>query len=301
MPRCTSCCDRRVYAVVLVGGKGKRLRPLSTDARPKAFLSITADRQTMFKNTIRRVERLIPKANIMVVANKAHSRLVKKDMPGIKKDRLMLEPVSRNTAPAVAFAAKALSQSTDAEVIAVLPTDHYIPDEEKQAACLKEAIDIALRGDGGFVVFGIEPRYPATGFGYIKLKARVPGTANIFKVDRFVEKPGLATAKKYLASGNYLWNSGVFVFRVDALLGAIKRFAPRIYRNLKRRGRTAASYAGMPDISIDCAVMEKVKDIYCVRGSYRWNDVGSFDSLRKVLKGEGRRFVEKDGKIVKIL
>jgi Mannose-1-phosphate guanylyltransferase len=292
---------KKVFAVVLVGGKGKRLRPLSTDARPKAFLSITADRRTMFRNTINRISKLIDPSRIVVVANKAHRSLVKKDMPGIKADRLILEPVSRNTGPAVALAARILQQKDKADVIVILPTDHYIPDSGKQLKCLRAGINAVLRRNSSFVVFGLEPNYPATGFGYIKLKGQSPKTGNVYQVDKFVEKPDEKTARKYLASGRYLWNSGIFVFSVDELMKACEKVAPDIFRHLREPSRALKSYAKMPDISIDYAIMEKVKGISCVKGSYGWSDVGSFDSLKQVLKREGRRFIEKDGKVLKIL
>ena len=290
-----------VYGVVLIGGKGKRLRPLSTDARPKAFLSIARNRKTMFENTIRRLERLVLPGNILVLANKSHARLVKEEFPGIKRNRLILEPVSRNTAPAIALAAWQLRDTGRNTVMVVLPTDHYVPDEEKQRACLSKGISTALAGKGDFIVLGLKPKEPATGFGYIKIKSGASTENGSYRVERFIEKPHLARAKKYVASGNYLWNTGVFIFRVAALIEAIKEHAPEIYSCLKRAGAKGDFYEKMPDISIDYAIMEKVKGIRCVRGSYRWSDVGSFDSLKKVLRRESRRFVAEDGKVLKIL
>ncbi len=290
-----------VYGVVLIGGKGKRLRPLSTDSRPKAFISIARNRKTMFENTIRRLEKLIAPGNILVVANKAHARLVKEEFPGIKRNRLILEPVSRNTAPAIALAAWQLRDKGHNAVMVVLPTDHYVPDEEKQRACLAKGIHSALKGESGFVVLGLKPKGPSTGFGYIKIKKGAGAEKGNCRVERFVEKPHLARARRYVASGKYLWNTGVFIFRVAALIEAIKEHAPEIYSCLKRAGAQEGLYEKMPDVSIDYAIMEKVKGIRCVRGSYRWSDVGSFDSLKKVLRRESRRFVAEDGKVLKIL
>jgi mannose-1-phosphate guanylyltransferase len=183
----------------------------------------------------------------------------------------------------------------------VLPTDHYIRHEVRQLASFKEGISRALRGEYSYIVFGLTPTFPATGFGYIKLKGRAPDSGKTFRVDRFVEKPDLATARKYLKSGAYLWNSGVFVFRVDALMDALKRLRPGIFRRAMDPKKALRRYREMPDISIDYAIMEKVKGIGCVRGSYGWNDVGSFEALGKALRREGRRFVSHDGKIVRIL
>lgn len=290
--------NKHVYAVVLVGGKGKRLRPLSSDAKPKAFLSVTRNKRTMFRNTIDRIRRIIPDENIVVVANKLHARLVKKDMPRIRKENLLLEPASRNTAPAVTLAASAIAKRDRDAVIVILPTDHYIEDEAGQLACLQAGIDFMHAVKEGITVLGLAPRYPSTQFGYIKVKDQ---GSRIRDVEKFVEKPDFETAKQYVQNGRYLWNAGIFIFHAGNFMRAVKALAPAIYRSLKDATVTKRSYEKLPDISLDYAVMEKARRVYCVTGSYGWNDMGGFEALREVLRREGRRFVEKDGKIVKIL
>lgn len=291
-----------IYAVVLVGGKGKRLRPLSTDRRPKAFLSVTRDRKSMFSNTVRRISGLIPASRVIVVANRAHKNLVRRDFSGLKDKNLILEPVSRNTAPAAGLAAREIRRMYGNVIMAILPTDQYVQGEVKYLACLEKAAEFLRGSKDSIVVFGIKPTKASTEFGYIKLgKARAGGrAANVLKVDRFVEKPDTAKARKYLASGKYLWNSGAFMLYSETLLKLLRVFAPGIYRGLKDGKRPAAAYANMPDISLDYAVIEKAKRIYCVRGDYGWSDAGSFDELKKLLRKESRDFLEKDGKIVRI-
>lgn len=278
-----------VYAVILVGGKGKRLRPLSTNARPKAFLSVTKDRKTMFRVTLDRIKKIVPKGNILVCANKAHAGLVKKDFPDIRKGNLILEPISRNTAPAIALAANLLTRQARDAVMVVLPADQYILDEDKYLDTIKAGVEFAA-DNNALMVLGLKPVYPATGFGYVKVNSK---RKNILKVERFTEKPDLKTAKRFVKDGRYFWNAGAFVFKADAILSAIEKFAPAICN--------AKSYRLMPDISIDYAVMEKADNIYCVKGTYRWQDIGSFEALRKVLRRESRRFIEKNKKITKIL
>jgi mannose-1-phosphate guanylyltransferase len=291
-----------VYAVILVGGKGKRLRPLSTDKCPKAFLSITRDRKSMFRKTVDRIRKLVGSANIVVVANKMHAKLVKRDFPQIKRANLILEPVSRNTAPAVGFAVSVIAGRDRNALIAVLPTDHYIKDEKKQLKTVVTAIDFLREKKDAIIVFGIKPTFPSTEFGYIKILRSPSGKASdVNKADRFVEKPDLGTARKYLKSGMYLWNSGAFIFAAETLLHSMRNSAPDIYRNLKDVKNIGKRYEKMPDISLDYAVMEKAKNMYCIRGSYGWSDVGSFKALKKVLKRESRKFTEEDGKIVRIV
>lgn len=314
MPKVKPCTPgsgraiRNLYAVVLVGGKGKRLRPLSTDEMPKAFLSVTGNRKSMFANTLRRVGLLVPESRIIVVANAAHEKLVRRDFPSIREENLILEPVSRNTGPAVAIAVRAVYGRDRDAVIAVLPTDHYIRNEEKQLRCAEVGVEFLNNHKDAIVVFGIHPTFPSTEYGYVKVgrKAlKVGGTCDkkiveVARVERFVEKPDADTAAKYLESGGYLWNSGAFLFTAKAFLGALRKYAPAIWRRLKDAS-SAREYEKMPDISLDYAVMEKARKIYCVKGSYGWSDVGSFAALRKVLVIESRRFVEKEGRITKIL
>lgn len=290
-----------VYAVILVGGKGKRLKPLSTNSKPKAFLSVTKNKKTMFRNTVDRISNIIPSENIFVVANKAHARLVKRDFPNISKENLLLEPISRNTAPAIALAAKTLRDRFEDVVMVVIPTDQYVMDEHKYLDSIKKGIKFVSKNRAALIALGVKPAFPSTELGYIRVQGKGLMGQGIYKAERFVEKPDLKTAKKYLKSKRYLWNAGAFIFSTHAILKAFKIFARDIFNGLKEPDNITKRYKTLPDISIDYAVMEKADNIYCVKGSYRWQDMGSFESLKTILKREKRKFVLKNGKIVKIL
>ena len=290
----------QVYAVILVGGIGKRLQPLSRPSRPKPFLSVTKDNKTIFRKTVDRVKKIIPKENITVVANASQARLVKKSFPNISKENLVLEKVSRNTAPAIALAALKLKKKDPHATMVVLPADHYIGGQKTYLNTVKKGIDFVGKNPEAIVTIGLKPYFPATGYGYIRVQG--PGSrGRVYKVERFVEKPELKTAIRFLRDGHYLWNTGTFIFRANTFLGAVRRLSADIYGGLKDLRRIDERYKNLPNISVDYAIMEKAYDIYCVKGSYFWEDIGNFDSLKKVLKIERKRFIEKDGKVTKIL
>ncbi|MDD5423058.1 MAG: mannose-1-phosphate guanylyltransferase [Candidatus Omnitrophota bacterium] len=289
-----------VYAVILVGGKGVRLRPLSTSARPKAFLSITRDRKTMFARTIDRARCIVPAEQIVVVANKAHTGLVLKDLPKIRSKNLILEPISRNTAPAIALTASILARRRPDAIMFILPTDHYILDEKKYLKAVKTGIKFIKNNMDSVIILGVKPDFPSTGYGYVKIKGKKPGDGAL-KVERFVEKPDLPTAQKYLESGRYLWNTGIFIFSAACILEVTRKLAPKIYNAVTKMRHKGNMYDSLPNISIDYAIMEKVGNMYCVKGDYRWHDMGSFKTLESILKRESRKFVSRGGKIVKII
>ncbi|MBI5123816.1 MAG: mannose-1-phosphate guanylyltransferase [Candidatus Omnitrophica bacterium] len=292
---------KHVYVVILVGGMGKRLRPLSTDAKPKAFLSVTRDRKTMFARTLDRALKLVSAPNIVVVANKAHGSLVKKDFPEISKRNLILESVSRNTAPAMALAASILKKRDPNSILVGIWSDQYIIGEPKYIDSLMLAVEFIRKNRDALIVLGVKPLSPSTQLGYVRVTGNGLRVTGIRKIEEFIEKPDLSMAKRFVKSGHYLWHAGGLIFRAGTILRAFKEHAPEIYDLVNRAGNIDKYYKETPDISIDYAVMEKADNVYCVEGSYNWVDMGSFDNLRAILERESRDFILKDGKIVKIL
>jgi mannose-1-phosphate guanylyltransferase/mannose-6-phosphate isomerase len=273
--------------VILSGGSGTRLWPLSREAYPKQFLPLVGER-SMLQATWQRVSAIASRAPI-VVANEAQRFIAAEQLQqaGTTPSAILLEPAGRNTAPAIAVAALEARRNGDDPLLLVLPSDHLIHDEPAFHAAIRAASTAAEQGR--LITFGITPTSPETGYGYIKAH---PGT-DVRAVDRFVEKPDLATAEAYVASGEYYWNSGMFLFRASRYLAELERLQPAILKACKDSWENAQldadfirleaeSFKASPSDSIDYAVMEKTGDASVVPLDAGWSDVGSWTALRDV-------------------
>ena len=278
--------------VIMAGGSGTRLWPLSRELYPKQFLALTSE-ETMFQSTVKRCAGMIGAEAPIVLCKDEHRFLVGEQLQkiGVEAGAIILEPVGRNTAPAVAVAALQAMANGDDPVLMILPSDHVIVDQEKfrQAVAAGEG----LAESGSLITFGIVPGCPETGYGYIKSGSAVDENDNAFRVDRFVEKPDLQTAEQYLESGDYLWNSGMFMFKASVLISELDCYAPEIMTACRaafeqksydldfvRLDRDAFSLC--PDDSIDYAVMEKTAEAVVIPMDCGWNDVGSWAALHEV-------------------
>lgn len=279
--------SKPIIPVILSGGSGTRLWPLSRAERPKQLLALTAE-ETMLQLTARRTAGEQFAAPI-VVANAAHADMVEAQLAEVpaSAQALILEPVGRNTAPAIALAALAAGGGSDP--LLVMPSDHVITDVAAFHAAIQAALPLVA--DGWLVTFGIAPDAPETGYGYIKVGEAI--TAGVHRVDRFVEKPPRDQAEAMIASGDHAWNGGIFLFRADIYLGALASYAPDMLaaaQDAMAKGRRegariwpdAEAFAASPSDSIDYAVMERAPRVAVVPVSMGWSDVGSWDALHAI-------------------
>ena len=220
----------KTTALIMAGGKGERFWPKSRVNMPKQFLSLTDDGKTMIQLTVERISPVVDIKDVYIATNKNYRELVKQQLPGIPEENILCEPVGRNTAPCVGLGAVHVASKYDDAVMIVLPSDHLIKNNEVFADTFKEAVQIAEEG-ANLVTVGITPNYPETGYGYIKYN-QDDKKNNAYSVEKFVEKPDLETAKSYLADGTYLWNSGMFVWKVSTILDCFKKFMPDTYEGL---------------------------------------------------------------------
>ena len=278
----------KITPVILSGGSGTRLWPMSTPDHPKQFLPLTSA-ETMFQQTLARVDDPARYSAPLIVANARHQALIEAQLGG-RDATLLLEPAARNTAPAIALAALAAPDA----LLLVMPSDHVITN----SAAFQDAIDAALphANAGWLVTFGISPDAPETGYGYIQLGDAL--AAGVHQVARFVEKPDAARATEMLATGDHVWNGGIFLFRADGYVAALADHAPDMLaavtsamNNAARSGIVvhpeAASFAASPSDSIDYAVMEKAARVAVVPVSMGWSDVGSWDALAGLAVPDG--------------
>lgn len=281
----------KITAVIMAGGRGERFWPKSRNSCPKQFLSLTSDGETMIQKTVRRLLPLVEISDIFIVTNAAYNSLVAEQLPDIPKENILSEPAARNTAPCIAFAAAVIKKKYEDAIMMVLPSDHLIGLEDIYINTLKKAVKVASQGEN-LVTIGITPEYPETGYGYINFGAEDDNGAYI--VERFVEKPDLATAELYFSSGKYLWNSGMFVWKLSTILGNIKDLMPDIYEGAAKIGEAYGTsqfneilvkeFMAFRSESVDFGIMEKAKNIYTIPGSFGWDDVGSWLAVERINK-----------------
>ena len=286
-----------MYGIILAGGSGSRLWPLSRELYPKQLLSLNSDK-SLLQTTFERLNSFLPADKILSITNTKHAANVKMQVD--KKSMVLSEPVSKNTAPAIALSVKYLTEKINSDpIVLVMPSDLEIKDVEKFQDAVNKAVRLAQ--ENFVVTFGVKPLYPETGFGYIKADSAG-------KVEKFVEKPSQITAQDYLKDGSYFWNSGIFMFKASVILKEIAAFAPEITSILERFNFIETDnvpyteFEKMPNISIDYAVMEKSRNIRMVELECDWKDLGSWQSIYDVSKKDanGNVFVghvlDKDSK-----
>jgi len=272
-----------VYPVIIAGGSGTRFWPLSRARRPKQFLPLVSGR-TLLADTAARLQGLAPLSRTLVVCGKRHAPAVRAFLRKLPARNVLVEPVARNTAPAIGLASIEIARRDPEGVLVVLPSDHHVGDPARFREVLSTAVEVAR--SGALVTIGLSPTRPETGYGYIQVGESLGGHSGARKVRRFVEKPDGPTAEHYVQSGEYLWNGGIFVFRARTMLDAIREHLPELANGLERI-RKAVSALGkvfptLPAISIDYAVMEKARNIAVLPGDFGWSDVGSFAAIEEV-------------------
>ncbi len=273
-------------ALIMAGGKGTRFWPKSTEEMPKQFLKLI-DEKTMIQLTYDRLLKTMPAERIFVATGERYKELVKKQLESLPERNIIIEPEGRNTAPCILLACLYIKQIYEDATIAVLPSDHAIKNGEEFCNILNTAKDyVENKNKQAIVTIGINPNRPETGYGYIKFEKE---DREVIKVERFVEKPNLETAKEYLSQGGYLWNAGMFIFDVGNMLNELEHnyssyeilsHLPKI-ESTNYKEELDKLYPKCESISIDYAVMEKSKNIYVIPGDFGWDDIGTWNSLER--------------------
>jgi mannose-1-phosphate guanylyltransferase len=274
------------YAVVIAGGSGTRFWPRSRAHAPKQLLTILGGR-SLLQDTVARISPPIGRRHVLVVTGRPHARAVRRQLRALPRAAVLVEPVARNTAPAIALAALHLARRAPHAVMAVLPADHAISNLPAFRRDLGLALTVAERS-GALVTLGVAPTHAETGYGYIRTGRPLPGTrGRAAEVAAFIEKPDRARAEALLAGGGVLWNSGIFAWRVDTILAALRAHLPEVMRPLEKAGGRglAAAYRRLPSISIDHGVMERADRVAVVRARFTWSDVGSWAAVAALWAG----------------
>ncbi len=280
----------KVTALIMAGGKGERFWPRSRVNCPKQFIDVSGCGRTMIQLTVDRILPMVALEDVYVATNERYRELVKEQLPGIPEENILCEPVGRNTAPCIGLGAVHMLKKNEDAVMLVLASDHLIKYEDIFREVLRDAVRIAEEGSN-IVTIGITPDCPETGYGYIKKDSgAVKGKASA--VERFVEKPDRDTAMEYLRSGEYFWNSGMFVWKASTVMSSMQKYMPDIHERLMTIGHSIGTpeegrvlceeFTAMRSESVDYGIMEKAEDIYVIPGQFGWDDVGSWLAVERI-------------------
>ncbi len=283
-----------IHAVIMAGGIGSRFWPRSRQAHPKQFLNVFGD-HTLIQNTVARLQGIVPPEQCYVVTHERYVDDTRNQLPVIPKENILAEPIARNTAPCIEYAAVKLASKDPEATMIVLPADHVIKNVRRFHEVLQAAIRKASE-PGTLVTIGINPTHPETGYGYIQFEGGEASSDDdgtdaprAYRVKTFAEKPDIATAERFVDSGDFLWNSGMFVWRADTILDQIETHVPQAHEAFRsvrelvdtreERAAVEEAYAKSPHISIDYGVMERAERVYVVPGSFGWSDVGDWRAV----------------------
>lgn len=278
----------RNYAIILAGGRGERLWPLSTFARPKQFVTLFGGKP-LLAHAVARLKDIVPDTHVFVITSADLVPLTRETLPQLPPENIVGEPVGRDTAAAVALACGLVRARDPEGVAAILTADHLMADEAAFRRVLADACAVAAR-EPAVVTIGIAPTFPATGYGYIACgeALEAPEATPFRRVLRFVEKPDLPTARAYLETGAYVWNAGMFIWRASVMADAYARCAPDYLPLIERPESMPGLYPTLPKISVDYAIMEKCGNLLVARGDFGWDDVGSLTALAAHFPADAR-------------
>ncbi len=284
--------NHHVYAVIMAGGSGERFWPLSTPDRPKQFLRLVGAK-SLLQSTVERIEPLIPIGRQLVVAGELHAARIREELPELPPMNLIREPVGRNTAACIGLGSLFLERRDPDAIAVVLPADHYIGEISAFRASLERAVTLAQERKGT-VVIGIKPDRPETGYGYMHIGSEM--LQDIYPVLRFREKPDAETARRFVAAGDYFWNTGIFIWENRTLQQLLKTHLPAHWSGMEQIRSAlgtpaydevlAKVYPTMEKVSVDHGVLEKAENMYMVHGRFAWDDLGSWTALGRVLAAD---------------
>ena len=293
-----------ITPLIMAGGVGSRFWPLSRKDKPKQFLNLVDEDRSMIQSTVDRISKISSPENIFIATNDRYAKKIDKHLPEVPTENITVEPMRKNTAACIGLASLYIEKKDPEAVMVVLPSDHLIKYEDDFLEVISSAVEIAKRGDN-LVTLGIRPNHPETGYGYIDYGNKYDeiNDNKVFEVNAFTEKPDRATAKRFVNDGTYLWNSGIFVWKVSTIRKMFKKHMPKLHQSLEimkeaiatpqEKETLTAEFKKLDSVSIDYGIMEKAENIYVIPGSFGWDDIGSWPALERVEKRD------KHGNVIK--